>query len=123
MNRLLVVAALAALSSVAGAQAVNVTLTEWKVGLSRDTVRAGSVTFRVTNSGAISHMFYVRGDGVDKGTKEIPAKQSASLVITVKAGIYEVFCPMSDDSHKLAGMKHTLVVIPADSTAAKKPDR
>ena len=51
MNRFLIVAALAASSSVAGAQAVTVTLSEWKVAMARDTVRAGSVTFRVTNGG------------------------------------------------------------------------
>jgi len=123
MNRILIAAALAATSSAAGAQAVAVTLTEWKVGLSRDTVHAGPVTFRVTNNGTITHGFYVRGDGVDKGTREIPAKQSASLLVTVKPGTYEVFCPMSDDSHKLAGMKHTLVVLAAEPAAAKKPDR
>ena len=123
MNRLLVVAALVASSSLAGGQAVNVTLTEWKVAMSRDTVHAGAVTFRITNNGTITHGFYVRGDGVDKGSKDIPAKQSASLVVTVKPGTYEVFCPMSDESHKLAGMKHTLVVLPADPAAAKKPDR
>ncbi|HEX7937413.1 MAG TPA: cupredoxin domain-containing protein [Gemmatimonadaceae bacterium] len=123
MNRILIAAALAATASVAGAQAVTVTLTEWKVAMSRDTVHAGPVTFRITNNGTITPGLYVRGDGVDKGTKDIPARQSTSLVVTVKAGTYDVFCPMSDESHKLAGMKHTLVVLPADPAAAKKPDR
>ena len=121
MNRLLAVAALTLSSSLANAQAVTVKLSEWKVVLSRDTVRAGTVTFRVINEGTVSHMFYVRGDGVDKGTKEVPVRQSTTLLVTVKAGTYEVFCSMSDESHKLAGMKHTLVVIPADSAATKKP--
>ena len=122
MTRLLIIAALAASSSVASAQAVTVKLSEWKIDLSRDTVRAGTTTFRVTNAGTITHMFYVRGEGVDKGTREIPVKQSASLAVQLKVGTYEIFCPMSDDSHKLAGMKRTLTVIAADSSAApKKP--
>jgi plastocyanin len=122
MKRLLFIAALAASSSVAGAQAVNVTLSEWKVGLSRDTVRAGSVTFRVTNTGSVAHVFYIRGEGVDKGTRDIGPKQAAPLTVVLKAGTYDVFCSMSDESHKLAGMQRKLFVIPADSAEApKKP--
>jgi hypothetical protein len=68
MTGMLIIAALAASSSLAKAQPVTVTLSEWKVGLGRDTVRAGSAT------------------------------------VTLKPGTYEVFCPMSDLSHKAAGM-------------------
>ena len=122
MNRFLVVAALAASTSEATAQAVSVTLSEWKIGLSRDTVPAGSVTFRVNNNGSVNHGFYVRGDGVDKGTREVPVRQSATLTVTLKPGTYDVFCPMSDESHKNAGMARKLVVIPGDTPAApKKP--
>jgi len=121
MPRLLVIAALAASSSLANAQGVNVTLTEWKVTLSADTVRSGSVTFRINNTGTITHGFYVRGEGVDKGTRDIPAKQSGTLVVAVKPGTYEVFCPMSDGSHKMAGMTKNLVVIAGEPGAAKKP--
>jgi plastocyanin len=123
MNRFLIIAALAASSSVATAQAVTVTLLEWKIALGRDTVPTGSVTFRVKNAGTITHGFYVRGDGVDKGSREIPAGQDAPLTVTLKPGTYEVFCPMSDMSHKMAGMVRKLVVTPGDTPAApKKPD-
>ena len=122
MTRILIVVALAASSSVATAQAVTVTLSEFTVALARDTVRAGSVTFNVKNSGTMTHAFYVRGDGVDKGTREIPVRQEAPLTVTLKPGTYEVFCPMSDLSHKMAGMKRNLVVTPGDNPAApKKP--
>jgi len=123
VHRFLISAALAVSASAASAQAVTVKLTEWKVGLSRDTVRAGPTMFRISNEGTVAHTFYVRGDGVDKGTRDIAPHQSASLAVALKAGSYEVFCSMSDESHKLAGMKHTLVVMPADSAADKKPDR
>jgi uncharacterized cupredoxin-like copper-binding protein len=123
MTRILIASALAVFSSVATAQAVPVTLSEWKVGMKSDTVKAGAVTFRVNNEGGMNHAFYVRGDGVDKGTKEIPARQSASLTVTLKPGTYELFCPMSDESHKLAGMARKLVVTPGDPPAAsKKPE-
>lgn len=124
MKRLFVAAALAATSSVAAAQGVTVTLSEFKLVMSKDTVKAGPVSFQVTNTGTMSHSFYVRGPGVDKGTRDLAAKEGAALSVTLKAGTYDVFCPMSDGSHKVAGMQHTLVVLPAAATpgpAKKKP--
>lgn len=122
MTRFLIVAALMFSSSMASAQAVPVTLSEWKIGMKSDTVKAGAVTFRVSNEGGMVHAFYVRGDGVDKGTKEIAARQSAALTVTLRPGTYDVFCYMSDESHKLAGMARKLVVIPGDAPAPpKKP--
>jgi len=122
MNRILIIVALAASSSVASAQAVNVTLSEWKVGLERDTVRAGAVTFKVKNAGTVTHGFFVRGQGVAKGSHEVPAGEATVLTVTLKPGTYELYCPMSDMTHKMAGMSRTLVVIAADKAAAtKKP--
>ena len=122
MTRLLIVAALAITSSVAPAQSVNVTLSEWKIGLSRDTVQAGAVTFDVKNTGQMTHALTIRGDGVDKGTREIPARQAGSLTVTLKPGTYEVYCPMSEESHKMAGMARKLVVTAADKPAAPPED-
>ena len=123
MTRTFIAAALAAFSSVAAAQAVAVpvTLTEWKVELARDTVPAGPVTFRLSNKGTITHGFYVRGEGVDKGSREVAAGASGTFTVTLKPGTYEVFCPMSDNSHKTAGMVKTLVVTGAASAPTKKP--
>ena len=122
MHRLIIVAALLVSSSVATAQAVTVTLSEWKVELGRDSVKAGAVTFKVKNAGSMTHGFYVRGEGVGKGTKEISAGQEAPLTLTLKPGTYELYCPMSDMSHKMAGMSRKLVVIAGDAPAAtKKP--
>ena len=123
MKHMLIVVALVATTSVASAQTVPVTLSEWKIGMKSDTVKGGVVTFRVTNEGGMNHAFYVRGEGVEKGTREIPPRQSASLTLTLKPGTYEVFCTMSDETHKLAGMKRNLVVTPGDAPAApKKPE-
>lgn len=122
MTRLLIVAALAITSSVAPAQSVNVTLSEWKIGLSRDTVQAGAVTFDVKNTGQMSHALTIRGDGVDKGTREIPARQAGSLTVTLKPGTYEIYCPMSEESHKMAGMARKLVVTAADEPVPPPED-
>lgn len=124
MTRMLIAVAIAASSVVAAAQsvAVPVTLSEWKIEMTRDTVPAGPVTFRLSNKGTVTHGFYVRGEGVDKGSREIPAGESASLTMTLKPGTYEVFCPMSDNSHKAAGMVRKLVATgTAAPAAAKKP--
>lgn len=117
MHRSILVAVVLAAGSVATArvataQPVTVTLSEWKISMSRDTVKAGAVSFLIKNSGAIVHGFYVLGENVDKGSPSIAAGQEASLNVTLKAGTYEVFCPMSENSHKTAGMTHQLVVIP-----------
>ena len=124
MKRMLIATALSAVSSVAVAQPVAVTLSQWKVEVSRDTVKAGPVTFRIKNSGEMTHSLYVLGEGVAKGSREIPLGQEATLTVTLKAGTYELYCPLSDLSHKMAGMKRNLVVLPADKPAAptKKPD-
>ena len=123
MKRILfVVAALAGTSAAASAQSVNVTLSEWKVVSTRDTVPAGRVTFQVTNSGSMNHSLYILGDSVDRGTRDIPARQTASLTVTLKPGTYELFCPMSEESHKKAGMTRKLVVTAGDPPAVpKKP--
>ncbi|MGE5099757.1 MAG: cupredoxin domain-containing protein [Deltaproteobacteria bacterium] len=124
MTRMFIAAALAAFSTAAAAQAVAipVTLTEWKIEMARDTVPAGPVIFRLSNKGTITHGFYVRGEGVEKGSREIPAGESASLTVTFKPGTYELFCPMSDNSHKTAGMVRKLVVTGGTAPAPpKKP--
>jgi len=124
MTHMFIAAALAASAVVAAAQAtaVPVTLSEWKVEMARDTVPAGPVTFRLSNKGTITHGVYVRGDGVEKGSRDIPAGESASLTVTLKPGTYEVFCPMSDNSHKMAGMARKLVATGgAVLPAPKKP--
>jgi uncharacterized cupredoxin-like copper-binding protein len=119
MRRLLIVAALAAVPSLAAAQSVPITLSEWKIESTRDTVKAGSVTFRVKNDGTMIHALHIEGEGVKKETPQIPVGQTMSLTVTLKPGTYELICPMSDLTHKVAGMKHTVVAIAAPP--AKKP--
>jgi plastocyanin len=122
MMRMIIAAGLVASSVAAAAQAVAVpvTLTEWKVEIARDTLPAGPITFRLSNKGTVTHGFYVRGEGVEKGSRELPAGESASFTVNLKPGTYEVFCPMSDNSHKAAGMVKKLVVMGA-AAPAKKP--
>jgi uncharacterized cupredoxin-like copper-binding protein len=110
MMKLLILATLAALSFAAAAPPLSVTLSEWKIQLSRDTVAAGTVTFQINNSGAVTHGFHVKGEGVDKQTPPIAPRESASLTLTLKPGTYEVYCPMSEQTHRQAGMLAKLTV-------------
>lgn len=118
MRFLVALAAVAISSSAAAAQAVPVTLTEFKIEMGRDTVKAGTVRFNIKNEGATTHAFYVKGDGANKGSREVAAGESASFSLPLKAGTYEIYCPLADLSHKKAGMSKTLVVVAAAAPAA-----
>jgi plastocyanin len=122
MKRFLLLIAVVGASSTANAQRITVRLTEWKVELSRDTVPAGTVTFEVSNAGTMTHAVFIRGEDVEKGTRDISAREAATLTVRLKPGTYEVYCPVSNLSHRTAGMTRNLVVIAADSASApKKP--
>jgi uncharacterized cupredoxin-like copper-binding protein len=88
--------------------------------MGRDTVNAGTVKFNIKNEGATTHGFYIKGEGANKGSREIGAGESASFSLPLKPGTYEVYCPLADLSHKKAGMSKTLVVVAAAPAAAKK---
>jgi len=92
--------------------AVNVKLSEWKVELSGGTIAAGTVTFTVTNAGSIPHALEVEGQGIEQETGVIQPGASATLTLTLKAGTYEVYCPVGNDSHKKLGMEAELKVAP-----------
>jgi plastocyanin len=120
MTRLLLTIAAATFASAAGAQDVTVNMSEWKLRLSTDSVPAGTVTFNLRNQGVIAHALQVTGPGVDKGSRQVNAKETATLTLTLKPGTYEVFCPLAEGSHKMAGMKKSFIVTAA-AVGEKKP--
>ncbi len=78
---------------------------EFKFTVSAKSVAHGSVTFKVTNSGALAHDFSING----KKTPQIASKKSATLTVTFsKAGNYKYQCTVP--GHAAAGMKGTLKV-------------
>ena len=90
--------------------AVAVSLTEWKVAVSTSRVSAGPAVFAVTNRGTIPHAFEVEGRGLEKRTRLLQPGQTDTLALTLRAGSYELYCPVGDDSHKHLGMLTNLVV-------------
>jgi uncharacterized cupredoxin-like copper-binding protein len=82
------------------ASTVDVTETEFKIALASTQLKAGKITFDVSNNGAIPHDLAI--EETDQKTKEIPSKGSAKLTATLKPGTYELYC--SIPGHKEAGM-------------------
>ena len=105
-----VAAALAVALPAGGAPtATTVTVTagkpsELKFTLSKMSVPAGAVTFKVTNKGTVTHDFKIGG-------KKIPmlaAGKTATLKVTLKKGKAAFLCTVP--GHAPAGMKGTLTV-------------
>jgi uncharacterized cupredoxin-like copper-binding protein len=94
----------------AGGQSVAISETEFKLDPSSVQVdQAGTVTFRVTNDGAIDHALEVDGQGVEEETETIKPGESAELTVDLsKDGSYELYCPV--DGHRDSGMEGTLTV-------------
>jgi uncharacterized cupredoxin-like copper-binding protein len=124
-NSLLVIATSLALIAVPLAQArgaATITVmagkpSEFKFQLSTKSVAHGTVTFKVTNGGAVSHTFKVctkpTTHAVEscagKGTARISPGKSATLQVTfTKAGTYGYLCSVL--GHSTLGMKGLLKV-------------
>lgn len=84
---------------------LSVSLTEFAIEGDL-TAEPGTVTFDVSNDGAVEHNFIV----IDQGrTENINGGQSTELTLdNLAAGIYTVICDIS--GHREAGMETTLVV-------------
>ena len=100
-----------------GPAPVTARLSEWKVELSEAKVAAGPVRFTVANTGSIPHAFEIEGHGIERETPLIQPGSSATLSLTLSPGVYEVYCPVGEDSHKKLGMDAHLNVLGPKSSA------
>jgi hypothetical protein len=91
--------------------ALAATVSEWNVDLSHRTIPAGRATFTITNAGSIPHAFEVEGEGIEQETALIQPGATATLTVTLTPGMYEVYCPVGEDSHKKLGMETHLQVV------------
>lgn len=90
------------------AQTVALGATEFKFNPSKLNVKAGEVTFKVSNTGGVPHALEVEGNGVKAETDTIQPGGNAELKVNVKADTYEFYCPVGD--HKQRGMVGELTV-------------
>ena len=68
----------------------------------------GVYAFRLVNRGESTHALEVEGEGAEAATAEIAAGESAEVKVELKAGRYELYCPVGN--HKELGMEGTLSV-------------
>ena len=85
------------------AQATTITVkaSEFKFALSKKSALHGTVIFKVTNKGHITHDFKIAG----KKTTMLKPGKSATLKVTLKKGSYKYLCTVA--GHAAAGMKGT----------------
>ncbi len=83
---------------------------EWSITLDPDTVKAGSIEFHVMNEGKYAHSMEIEGPGVEQSLpSNVDPSQSTTLTLDLKAGKYNVYCPIG--GHAGNGMKATLTVM------------
>jgi plastocyanin len=90
-------------SGQAKSTAVTVTETEYALKPSRSSFTPGTYTFTVDNAGHVQHALAISGPGVPTAqTKVLSGGGKAELTVTLRAGSYELWCPV--DGHKALGM-------------------
>jgi hypothetical protein len=91
---------------------IRISLAEWRLDLSPDTVPPGPVSLLVTNQGTDRHELEVERADAELDFGEIPAGAQQRFAADLKPGVYEVYCPLADAtaSHKSRGMIAHLVV-------------
>ena len=90
-------------------RAIEVKETEYKLTPAKITLnKPGTYAFKAENTGSATHALEIEGKGVEEETKELGTGQSAELKVTLKAGRYEIYCPV--DYHRQHGMEGTVTV-------------
>lgn len=88
---------------------IEVKETEYRLNPAKITLnKPGTYVFKAENTGNATHALEIEGKGLEEETKDLDAGQSADLKVTLKAGTYEIYCPV--DSHRQQGMEGTVTV-------------
>jgi uncharacterized cupredoxin-like copper-binding protein len=90
---------------------VDLSATDFKFTPSDPSVKAGEVTFKMTNDGQVTHSLEIEDvtPGHDQELEgDVSPGQSGTLTANLKPGTYEFYCPV--DSHKEMGMEGEITV-------------
>lgn len=93
-----------------GGSTVPVSETDFKIDPADPTVKAGTVTFEVSNDGATTHTLEVEGpDGETELEPELAPGDEGTLEVDLsKPGTYEWYCPVGN--HRDLGMEGEITV-------------
>lgn len=93
-----------------GGTVVEARLSEYKIEMPAS-LRAGTITFRVTNAGTMEHNFVVEGQGIKRTLdNNLQPNETNTLQVNLTPGTYQVYCPIDD--HRSLGMLVNLTVTP-----------
>jgi plastocyanin len=96
-------------TSAGTSSSLQVSETDFKLDPSSLTVdAAGTVTISAVNDGGTEHALEIEGAGVEEETETIAPGESAEVTVDLKAGRYEMYCPIGN--HRELGMEGTIVV-------------
>ena len=90
---------------------VDLSATDFKFTPSDPSVKAGEVTFKMTNDGQVTHSLEIEAvtPGHDQELEgDVSPGQSGTLTANLKPGTYEFYCPV--DNHKEMGMEGEITV-------------
>jgi uncharacterized cupredoxin-like copper-binding protein len=91
------------------AEEVDVSETEFAIDPANPNVKAGTVTFNVSNDGEIVHNLEVEGNGIEEELdQDLQPGDSGELTVDLEPGTYEWYCPIGD--HAEQGMEGELTV-------------
>ena len=105
-EKITVAAGTAAPAPQPAATTVQVSEKEFKIMLASTSLKAGRITFDVTNVGTVPHDLVIAG--TSDRTKLIAPGQTATLTAQLKPGRYELYCSVA--GHKQAGMDEKIQV-------------
>ena len=85
-----------------GGETVEISETEFAIEPADVSVKAGTVTFSVTNDGQQAHDLEVEGNGVEEVTETLDPGASGELTVDLEPGTYKMYCTI--DGHEGLGM-------------------
>lgn len=105
----------------AALRTVTISETEFELDPAKVTLdKAGTYTFEAVNDGKVDHALEVEGGDIEEETETIGPGESAELTVELKAGSYELYCPIGN--HKDAGMEGSVAVAGGGGTGTDEDE-